>query len=132
MSWICSECETENPERLDCCEVCDSPRRVYIPKKQRLSFTSRYYVFGKTGSFLGGDLLLMGLSGWAQVREMLTDKWIPFESLDIPQHEISESSYYYVWGKNKAYKISDIRRMGLSKLHPIRKMLTDLWFTIGE
>ncbi len=132
MSWICLKCETENPDKLDCCEVCNSQRRVNIPKKLHFSFTSRYYVLGKSGSFLGGDLLLMGLPGWTQVREMLTDKWILLESLVIPQYEISESSYYYVWGKNKSYKLSEIRRMGLSKLHPIRKMLTDFWFTLRD
>lgn len=26
MSWICPKCETENPERLKICEVCDTPR----------------------------------------------------------------------------------------------------------
>lgn len=26
MSWICPKCETENPERLKKCEVCNSPR----------------------------------------------------------------------------------------------------------
>ena len=26
MSWICPKCETENPDRLNVCEVCDSPR----------------------------------------------------------------------------------------------------------
>ena len=26
MSWICPKCETENPDRLKVCEVCDSPR----------------------------------------------------------------------------------------------------------
>ncbi len=26
MSWICSRCETENPDKLKVCEVCDSPR----------------------------------------------------------------------------------------------------------
>ena len=28
MSWICSKCETENPDRLKICEVCDSPRDI--------------------------------------------------------------------------------------------------------
>lgn len=26
MSWICKRCETENPDTIDICEVCDSPR----------------------------------------------------------------------------------------------------------
>ncbi len=28
MSWICPKCETENPDNLNTCEVCDSPRIV--------------------------------------------------------------------------------------------------------
>lgn len=33
MSWICPKCETENPDRLKVCEVCDSPRES-IPEKK--------------------------------------------------------------------------------------------------
>ena len=28
MSWICHKCETENPDTMDFCEVCDSLRNV--------------------------------------------------------------------------------------------------------
>ncbi len=29
MSWICPKCETENPDRLKICEVCDTPRESF-------------------------------------------------------------------------------------------------------
>lgn len=29
MSWICPKCETENPDELKICEVCDTQREVY-------------------------------------------------------------------------------------------------------
>ena len=28
MSWICKRCETENPDTVDVCEVCDSSRNT--------------------------------------------------------------------------------------------------------
>ena len=33
MSWICPKCETENPDRLIKCEVCDTPREALPTEK---------------------------------------------------------------------------------------------------
>ena len=38
MSWICSKCETENPDRLNVCEVCDSPRELTSLDKTRKKY----------------------------------------------------------------------------------------------
>ena len=49
MSWICPKCETENPDRLMVCEVCDSPRVVKkktvrtISLENKDSFCDRRY-----------------------------------------------------------------------------------------
>lgn len=38
MSWICPKCETENPDRLNVCEVCDSPRESTSLDKTRKKY----------------------------------------------------------------------------------------------
>lgn len=38
MSWICPKCETENPDRLNVCEVCDSPRELTSLDKTRKKY----------------------------------------------------------------------------------------------
>ena len=47
MSWICPKCETENPDRLKVCEVCDSPREIspveLLKKKLREKYNDAVY-----------------------------------------------------------------------------------------
>lgn len=43
MSWICKKCETENPDRLKICEVCNSPREPSIKDKLREKYNATYY-----------------------------------------------------------------------------------------
>lgn len=42
MSWICPKCETENPERLKKCEVCDSPRESSPVDKLKSRLKEKY------------------------------------------------------------------------------------------
>lgn len=42
MSWICPKCETENPDRLSVCEVCDSPRERSLTDKIKESLRAKY------------------------------------------------------------------------------------------
>ena len=42
MSWICKKCETENPDRLKVCEVCDSPRESSLEDKLKVKYNSAY------------------------------------------------------------------------------------------
>ena len=131
MSWICPKCETENPDTLDTCEVCNSVKEICITKLP-ISFTTRYYIAGRQGSYLGGDLVMMDLPKGTRIRKMLTDKWIPIEAIEISKPHISNTSYYYAWGLKGVYKITQLRSMHLPKNHLIREMLTDRWFPIGE
>ena len=47
MSWICPKCETENPDRLKVCEVCDSPREItpveLLKKKLKEKYSEAAY-----------------------------------------------------------------------------------------
>lgn len=47
MSWICPKCETENPNRLKVCEVCDSPRELspveLLKKRLREKYSDAAY-----------------------------------------------------------------------------------------
>lgn len=131
MSWICLKCETENPDTMDVCEVCNSFKEIII-LKQPICFATRYYISGRQGSYLGGDLVMMDIPKGTYIRKMLTDEWIPIESIEIPKPHISSTSYYYVWGLKGVYKIAQLRSMHLSKNHLIREMLTERWFPIGE
>lgn len=131
MSWICPKCETENPDTMAVCEVCNSVKEINI-LKQRICFMTRYYISGRQGSYLGGDLVMMDLPKGTYIRKMLTDEWIPIESIEIPKPHISNTSYYYAWGLKGVYKIAQLRSMHLSKNHLIREMLTERWFPIGE
>ena len=46
MSWICLKCETENPDRLKVCEVCDSPREnLPIDKLKKKYYEAAYKSF---------------------------------------------------------------------------------------
>jgi hypothetical protein len=131
MSWICRKCETENSDALDVCEVCNSVKEIYI-RKQPISFTTRYYIAERQGSYLGGDLVMLDLPRGTLVRKMLTDEWIPIEAIEIAKPHLSDTSYYYAWGLKGVYKIAQLRSMHLSKNHLIREMLTERWFPIGE
>ena len=42
MSWICPKCETENPDRLKICEVCDSPRESSPVDKLKEKLKEKY------------------------------------------------------------------------------------------
>lgn len=42
MSWICPKCETENPERLKICEVCDTPREKSPVDKLKEELKKKY------------------------------------------------------------------------------------------
>lgn len=42
MSWICPKCETENPDRLKVCEVCDSPRESSPEDKLKSKLKEKY------------------------------------------------------------------------------------------
>lgn len=42
MSWICKKCETENPDRLKVCEVCNSPREPSIKDKLKEKYNAAY------------------------------------------------------------------------------------------
>lgn len=42
MSWICPKCETENPDRLKVCEVCDSPREISSVDKLKDRLKEKY------------------------------------------------------------------------------------------
>ena len=42
MSWICPKCETENPERVKICEVCDSPRESSPADKLKSRLKEKY------------------------------------------------------------------------------------------
>ena len=48
MSWICPKCETENPDKLKFCEVCDSPRDSSpmdkLKEKLKEKYTDSIYV----------------------------------------------------------------------------------------
>ena len=131
MSWICAKCETENLDELNVCEVCESPKEVHIPRLS-ISFIARYYIYGRKSSYRGSELLSMDLPKGTHIRKMLTDEWIPIESIEVPQPHISNTSYYYAWGLKGVYKIAQLRSMHLPKNHLIREMLTELWFPIGE
>ena len=131
MSWICRNCETENPDTLDVCEVCNSAKEILTPKRP-ISFTARYYISGRYSSYMGGDLVMMDLPKGTLVRKMLTDEWIPIESIEIPKPHISNTSYYYAWGLKGVYKIAQLKSMHLPKNHLIREVLTERWFPIGE
>lgn len=131
MNWICPKCETENPDTMDICEVCNSVKEINI-LKQPICFTTRYYISGRQGSYLGGDLVMMDLPKGTYIRKMLTDEWIPIESIEIPKPHILNTSYYYAWGLKGVHKIAQLRNMHLSKNYLIREMLTERWFPIGE
>lgn len=42
MSWICPKCETENPDRLKVCEVCDTPREKSPEDKLKMRLKEKY------------------------------------------------------------------------------------------
>lgn len=42
MSWICPKCETENPDKLKVCEVCDSPRESSPMDKLKERLKEKY------------------------------------------------------------------------------------------
>lgn len=42
MSWICNRCETENPERLKICEVCDTPRESSPRDRLKAKLKEKY------------------------------------------------------------------------------------------
>lgn len=42
MSWICPKCETENPDRLNVCEVCDLPRESSPLDKRKERMKEKY------------------------------------------------------------------------------------------
>ena len=75
---------------------------------------------------------MMDLPKGTLVRKMLTDEWIPIESIEIPKPHISNTSYYYAWGLKGVYKIAQLKSMHLPKNHLIREVLTERWFPIGE
>jgi len=43
MSWICPKCETENPDRLKVCEVCNSPRMISRFEKLKEKYSDAAY-----------------------------------------------------------------------------------------
>lgn len=43
MTWICPKCETENPDRLKVCEVCDSPRESSPADKLKEKLKKKYF-----------------------------------------------------------------------------------------
>ena len=43
MSWICPKCETENPDRLKVCEVCDSLRETPLKDKLKEKYGEAAY-----------------------------------------------------------------------------------------
>ena len=43
MSWICPKCETENPNSLSVCEVCDSPRELSPLDKLKETYSDSAY-----------------------------------------------------------------------------------------
>lgn len=42
MSWICKQCETENPDRLNVCEVCGTPREYSPVDKLKKKLKEKY------------------------------------------------------------------------------------------
>ncbi len=136
MSWICPRCETENPDVINICEVCNSVRSRTLPqvsaKLEQLELNARYYIKGRPNSIWGYEMVSSYLPKGTLIRKMLTDKWIPIEYIEIPIPQISYSSYYYIKGKKGTYKYREIQRMGLPGNTLIRKMLTDLWFPLGN
>lgn len=42
MSWICPKCETENPDNLNICEVCDSPREYSTDDLIKVRLKEKY------------------------------------------------------------------------------------------
>jgi TPR repeat protein len=79
MSWICKKCETENPESLERCEVCNSLREIRMSYVEEFNETNdnkeiaawksraiRYekdvvnydYIVAKYGYSLYGDIIL--------------------------------------------------------------------------
>lgn len=133
MSWICRNCETENPDALDVCEVCDASR-IYAEKLNApnlpINLSARYYIWGRNRSLSGKDLMVTRIPRGSLVRKMLTEEWIPIEQFIIPKPKISPTSYYYVWGMKGVYTISQIRAMRMIERPLIREMLTDVWFPL--
>lgn len=129
MSWICRNCETENPDTMDVCEVCDTFAEKSNVPNLPIDLNARYYIWGRNRSISGKDLMVTRLSQGTLVRKMLTDEWIPIQELSIPKHKTSPNSYYYVWGIKGAYKIDQIKAMKRPEPLLIREMLTDVWFT---
>lgn len=136
MSWICPRCETENPDVINICEVCNSVRSRTLPqvsaKLEQLELNARYYIKGRPNSIWGYEMVSSYLPKGTRIRKMLTDNWIPIENIEIPIPQISYSSYYYIKGKKGTYKYREIQRMGLPGNTLIRKMLTDFWFPLGN
>lgn len=90
-------------------KVRTTPKYVYS-SKQPISFTAKYYISGKHKSYKGSELAYMELPKGTLVRKMLTEEWIPIESIEIPKHYISETSYYYVWGMKGVYNKDQLKK----------------------
>ena len=114
----------------------DSVRSRTLPqvsaKLEQLELNARYYIKGRPNSIWGYEMVSSYLPKGTRIRKMLTDNWIPIENIEIPIPQISYSSYYYIKGKKGTYKYREIQRMGLPGNTLIRKMLTDLWFPLGN
>ena len=58
MSWICPKCETENPDRLKVCEVCDSPR-TFSPVEELKEKLKKKYSDAAYKSFIRDHYVLL-------------------------------------------------------------------------
>lgn len=98
MSWICPKCETENSDRLDACEVCDSLRcgeynddhvdnEVFMWHKKAVSYnnqiTKQEYLISKYNTTVYKDiikyapyLLMAADSGEQKAQYMLGDLFL--------------------------------------------------------
>ena len=63
MSWICKNCETENPDAMEVCEVCSSTKPVFLFTEETIYGDIREYYsidnveYHTLGYYTGGDAL---------------------------------------------------------------------------
>lgn len=96
MSWICSKCETENPDRLGICEVCDTPREVLL-----IEFLEEKYGAPHYKTFLRTHARLMELADKGNANaQFKVGEW--FKKNSNASNTIAYNRIAFFWYKNAA------------------------------
>lgn len=109
MSWICPKCETENPDRLKACEVCDTPRPMSLADKLKSKYSGIEY---KQFIIYHSDLLASADKGTIHAQYQVAEWFFGRKRNGLSDECDKIAFFWYQKAANKRYPLA-IFKLGI-------------------